>query len=62
MKIWFRQHAAASLDAAKQILRAPGNFLFNVIVVAVALSLPIAGLTLIENVRPISNELAIEPE
>lgn len=62
MKIWFRQHAAASLDAAKQIASAPGNFIFNVLVVAVALSLPITGLTLIENVRPISTQLAIEPE
>lgn len=62
MKIWIRQHGSASLAAAKQIFSAPGNFLFNVLVVAVALSLPIAGLTLIENIRPISNQLSIEPE
>ncbi len=62
MNFWIRQHSQASLAALKQILSAPGNFLFNVIVVAVALSLPIAGLTLIENIRPISNQLSIEPE
>jgi len=62
MKIWIRQHTGASLAALKQILSAPGNFLFNVLVVAVALSLPIAGLTLIENIRPISNQLSIDPE
>ena len=62
MKTWIRQHASASLNAAKQIFSAPGNFLFNVLVVAVALSLPIAGLTIIENIRPISNQLSIEPE
>ncbi|PRC93688.1 cell division protein FtsX [Solimicrobium silvestre] len=62
MKTWLRQHAAASVDAAKQILSAPGNFFFNVLVTAFALSLPIAGLTLIENVRPISSQLSIAPE
>lgn len=62
MKNWIQQHLAASANAAKQIISAPGNFFFNVVVVAVALSLPIAGLTLIENVRPVSTELAIEPE
>lgn len=62
MNIWIRQHLAASASAAKQILSAPGNFLFNVIVVAVALSLPITGLTLIENSRPVSTQLSIDPE
>lgn len=62
MNKWIRQHLAASANAAKQIISAPGNFLFNVLVVAVALSLPIAGLTLIENSRPVSHQLAIEPE
>lgn len=62
MKIWIRQHVSASLAAAKQIFSAPGNFLFNVVVVAVALSLPISGLTLIENIRPVSSQLSIEPE
>jgi|GEM_PF-69341 len=62
MNKWIRQHLAASANATKQIISAPGNFLFNVLVVAVALSLPIAGLTLIENSRPVSHQLAIDPE
>ncbi len=62
MKTWLRQHAAACSDALKQLLRTPGNFFFNTLVVAVALALPIAGLTVLENVRPISGQLAIEPE
>jgi len=62
MNIWIRQHAGAIANALKQIFRAPGNFIFNVLVVAVALSLPIAGLTLIENIRPVSDQLAIAPE
>ncbi len=62
MTTWIRQHIAAIASATKQILSAPGLFLFNVVVVAMALSLPIAGLTLIENTRPISGQLSIEPE
>jgi cell division transport system permease protein len=62
MKIWIRQHASACAAAIRQIFSAPGNFLFNVLVVGVAMSLPIAGLTLTENIRPISSQLSIEPE
>jgi cell division transport system permease protein len=36
--------------------------LFNVIVVAVALALPFAGVTLLDNVRPLSEELSVDPE
>jgi cell division transport system permease protein len=33
-----------------------------VLVVAIALALPFAGLTVLENVRPVSEQLAVEPE
>ena len=62
MNIWIRQNASAIMSAGQQIISAPGNFIFNVLVVAVALSLPIAGLTLIENIRQVSDQLAIAPE
>ena len=62
MNIWIRQNASAILSAGKQISSAPGNFIFNILVVAVALSLPITGLTLIENIRPVSDQLSIAPE
>lgn len=62
MNIWIRQHASAGLDAFKQIFSAPSNFIFNVVVIAVSLTLPIAGLTLIENIRPVSSQLSIAPE
>ncbi len=62
MKNWLRQHAFA-LDAAKTHLqRSPLGFLLNVLVIAIALALPIAGLTLLENVRPRSEQLAVAPE
>ena len=62
MTIWFREHLFALKSAYTHLRAGTGNFLFNVLVVAIALALPIAGLTLIENVRPISSQLSIEPE
>lgn len=59
---WFRHHVFALGDAFRHLLRTPGNFLLNVLVVAIALALPFAGLTLLENVRPVSEQLAVEPE
>lgn len=62
MKSWFRHHRFALGDAFRHLFRMPGNFLLNVLVVSIALALPFAGLTLLENVRPVSAQLAVEPE
>ncbi|SNS20026.1 cell division transport system permease protein [Noviherbaspirillum humi] len=62
MSIWMRQQAAALGDAFRQIRRMPGSFLLNVLVIAIALSLPFAGLTVLESVRPVSEQIAVEPE
>lgn len=62
MTNWLRQHMFAMKSAYAHLRAGPGNFLFNVLVVAIALALPIAGLTLIENIRPVSSQLSIEPE
>ncbi|OWW21495.1 cell division protein FtsX [Noviherbaspirillum denitrificans] len=62
MIVWLRQHMLALASAFRHLVRAPGSFSLNVIVVAIALALPFAGLTLLENVRPISEQLAVEPE
>ncbi|MGZ3183579.1 MAG: permease-like cell division protein FtsX [Telluria sp.] len=62
MKSWFRQHAFAIGAALSTLARAPGSFLFNTIVVAIALALPFAGLTVLENVRPMSEQLSVDPE
>ena len=48
--------------ALSNLGRAPGSFIFNVIVVAIALTLPFVGLTLLENVRPLSRQLSVDPE
>lgn len=62
MRPWLRQHAFALTDALKHLAGSTGSFALNVLVVAIALALPIAGLTLLENVRPLSEQLAVEPE
>ena len=59
---WLRQHFFALTDAFHHLLRSPGNFVLNVLVVSIALALPFAGLTVLENVRPVSEQLAVEPE
>lgn len=62
MKSWLRQHRFAMGRALYHLGRAPGSFLFNVLVVAIALALPFAGLTLLDNVRPMSEQLSVDPE
>lgn len=62
MKIWFRQHTFALAEAVRHLFRSPGSFGLNVLVVAIALALPFAGLTVLDNVRPVSEQLAVEPE
>ena len=62
MKIWLQQHLLAMGDALRHLLQVPSGFALNVLVIGIALALPFAGLTLLENVRPISEQLAVEPE
>jgi cell division transport system permease protein len=62
MKNWLRQHTYALRGALTHLRDAPGNFSFNVFVVAIALALPIAGLTLLDNLKPVASQLSIEPE
>jgi cell division transport system permease protein len=62
MIVWARQHLLAIADAFRHLARAPGSFALNALVVAIALALPFAGLTVLENIRPLSEQLAVEPE
>lgn len=62
MKSWFRQHGFALTRALAHLGKSPGGFLFNILVVAIALALPFAGLTLLDNVRPMSEQLSVDPE
>lgn len=58
----FREHGFALRAAFTQMTAAPGSFIFNVLVIALALMLPLAGLTVLDNVRPVSQGIAVEPE
>ncbi|MFM7760278.1 MAG: cell division protein FtsX, partial [Burkholderiaceae bacterium] len=40
----------------------PGGFFFNVVVIALALVLPLTGLTVLDNLRPVARDLAVQPE
>lgn len=62
MSAWLRQHGFAFMHALRQLAGARSGFLLNTLVVAIALALPFAGLTLLENIRPVSEQLAVEPE
>jgi len=59
---WLRQHGFALVAALSHMRKSPGGFLFNIIVVAIALALPFAGLTLLDNVRPMADQLSVDPE
>lgn len=59
---WLRSHWLALRAALAQVSKRPGGFAFNVVVIALALVLPLAGLTLLENLRPVSRDLAVDPE
>ena len=59
---WLRQHGLALVAALSHMRKSPGGFLFNIIVVAIALALPFAGLTLLDNVRPMADQLSVDPE
>lgn len=57
MSSWLRHHWFALGSALVHVRRAPGSFLFNILVVAIALALPFMGVTLLDNVRPMSGHM-----
>ena len=59
---WLREHRLALSAALARVRRTPGSFGFNVLVIALALVLPLAGLTVLQNLRPVARDLAVEPE
>jgi cell division transport system permease protein len=62
MRTWLRQHVAAMAQALSHLVKGRNGFLLNVFVVAVALALPVAGMTVLENLRPVAKQLTVEPE
>lgn len=62
MSNWLRQHGFALRAALLHLRTAPGGFILNIFVVATALALPFAGLTMLDNVRPMAQQLSVDPE
>lgn len=62
MKGWLRQHRFALGVMLGHLRRAPASFALNVLVVAIAFALPIAGLTVLDNIRPVTAQLVVQPE
>jgi cell division transport system permease protein len=59
---WLREHWRALQSALARVRSAPGGFVFNAVVIALALVLPLTGLTVLKNLRPVARDLAVEPE
>ncbi len=62
MKNWLRQHGFALTEAFRHLVKTPGSFGLNVLVIAIAFALPFTGLTVLENIRPVSEQLTVDPE
>ncbi|WP_344763167.1 cell division protein FtsX [Actimicrobium antarcticum] len=62
MNTWLRHHFFALHQAFRNAISAPVSFLLNALVIAIAFALPLTGLTVLENLRPLSAELVVEPE
>ncbi|MBI1892450.1 MAG: ABC transporter permease [Burkholderiales bacterium] len=62
MKNWLRLHAYALTSAWRHTRQPRGGFILNVLVIAIVLALPFAGFTLLDNLRSLSNKLAVESE
>ena len=62
MRTWLRHHRMAIAQACRNAAAAPASFILNIVVIAIAFALPLTGLTILENLRPMAGQLAVEPE
>lgn len=62
MTSWLRQHVLALRHALRHLVRRGNGFLLNILVVAIALALPFAGLSILNNVQPLANQISVDPE
>jgi cell division transport system permease protein len=59
---WLIAHWRAVFDASLKIKMAPLSFIFNTIVVALALALPMSGWFVLQDLQPLSNQVSVDPE
>lgn len=62
MRSWWRGHTYALANTVARLVRQPLSALLNVLVAGIALSLPLAGFTLLLSLQPLSGRLANEAE
>lgn len=58
----FRQWAYSLSSLGTHLRHAPANFLLNMLVLALTLTLPFCGVTLVENLKPVSMQLEMHAE
>lgn len=62
MKTLLRQHRYALLVTIKRLISQPFSSLANLLVIALALSLPLLGASLLVSVQPVARQLSVTPE
>jgi cell division transport system permease protein len=62
MKTFFRQHLYALSVTLRRLAAQPFSSLTNLLVIALALSLPLLGASLLVSVQPVAKELSVTPE
>ena len=62
MKTLLRQHRYALTVTIKRLLSQPFSSLANLLVIALALSLPLLGASLLVSVQPVARQLSVTPE
>ena len=62
MKTLLRQHRYALAVTMKRLISQPFSSLANLLVIALALSLPLLGASLLISVQPVARELSVTPE
>lgn len=62
MNAWFRQHRYALGVTLRRLALQPFSSLSNILVLALALSIPLLGIAILQSVQPIAVNLSIGPE
>jgi len=62
MRTLLRQHRYALMVTLKRLLSQPFSSLANLLVIALALSLPLLGASLLVSVQPVARQLSVTPE
>src|SRR5690606_22490580 len=62
MKRWLRQHRYAIAVAVRRLLAQPFSSLANLLVIALTLTVPILGASILITAQPVARQLSVSPE